>query len=201
MQADNALRDALQEVEGVQHAVVDRATGRVVLVCDESAPGEIETAVRGRLAVEGLELGGLELLVSYSTRPDVQRRVRFESVAVEAVSAKFSVATVSLEWRGRSHPGRAQGEGGMPLELRLCALATIEALQATVASELTFQLVGIKAIRIFDHDLIAALLHSPQAADRRLIGTSLVLDDPHRSAAMAVLNATNRILGNYLVAE
>jgi hypothetical protein len=31
-----------------------------------------------------------------------------------------------------------------------------------------------------------------------LIGASLATGDVHRSAALAVLNATNRVLGNYL---
>jgi hypothetical protein len=30
------------------------------------------------------------------------------------------------------------------------------------------------------------------------VGAALASGDPHRAAALAVLNATNRVLGNYL---
>ena len=127
-----------------------------------------------------------------------QRRVRFEGVEVQRPRPNYTIASVDLEWRGERYVGRSEGEGGGALELRVCGQATVEALQLIVGGEVTFQLVGVKAIRIFDHDLIAVLLHSPQAADRRLVGISLVVDDPDRSAVLAVLNATNRLLGNYI---
>jgi hypothetical protein len=42
------------------------------------------------------------------------------------------------------------------------------------------------------------LLRSEQAAEKQLIGSSLVAQGFHRAASLAVLNATNRLPGNFL---
>lgn len=195
------LRNELEAIEGVQRAVVEAARGEIVVVCDGESRSELESAVGQVLEREGVDAAMAELFFTHPARPTAQRRVRFKGVEVEHPQPSFSVARVTLEWMDEDHTARAEGEGGGALELRVCAQGTIEALHGVLGGEVTFQLVGVKAIRIFDHDLIAVLLHSPQAPDRRLIGLSLVADDLERSACIAVLNATNRLLGNYLVAE
>jgi hypothetical protein len=126
------------------------------------------------------------------------RRVRWMEVEVERPRAGWMVAEVELEWAGKTYRGKAEGETGVVAELRVVGLATTRALEAILDGAVTYAVVGIKSIRIFDHDLVAVLLHSPQAADRHLVGVSLVTSDIHRSASVAVLNATNRLLGNYL---
>ena len=191
------LRSELEAVDGVQRAVVDGVTGEIVVVCETRAQSTVEADLGAILTREGLSADAAELFFTHggSAPP---RRVRFEGVGVQRPRPNYTLATVELEWQGERYVGRAEGEGGGALELRVCAQATVEALHRIVGGEVTFQLVGVKAIRIFDHDLIAVLLHSPQAADRRLVGLSLVVDDPERAASLAVLNATNRLLGNYL---
>ena len=63
-----------------------------------------------------------------------------------------------------------------------------------------FQLVGIKPLRAFDADVVVALVRS-DVDGKSLIGAALEADDAHRAASIAVLNATNRLLGNYLSNE
>jgi hypothetical protein len=126
------------------------------------------------------------------------RRVRFIEILVEKPRIGWMSAATRLEWEGATYEGRAEGEGGPASELRISALATTRALEKLLDGELALSVVGIKSMRIFDHDLVAVLLHSPQATDRNLIGVSLVTADICRSAALAVLNSTNRLLGNYL---
>jgi hypothetical protein len=192
------LRSELEALDGVQRAVVDGATGEIVVVCETRAQSTVAPDLGAILAREGIPAESAEIFFTQGAGGVPQRRVRFEGVQVQRPRPNYTLATVELEWQGERYVGRAEGEGGGALELRVCAQATVEALHQVVGGEVTFQLVGVKAIRIFDHDLIAVLLHSPQAADRRLVGLSLVVDDPDRSAALAVLNATNRLLGNYL---
>jgi hypothetical protein len=191
------LRSELEALEGVQRAVVDGATGEIVVVCDTRSQTKFEPELEAILEREGIPAESAEIFFTHSGGGP-QRRVRFDGVEVQRPRPNYTIASVDLDWQDRRYLGRAEGEGGGALELRVCAQATVEALHQIIGGEVTFQLVGVKAIRIFDHDLIAVLLHSPQAADRRLVGLSLVVDDPDRSASLAVLNATNRLLGNYL---
>ena len=61
-----------------------------------------------------------------------------------------------------------------------------------------FELLGVKAVRAFDATVVIVSLSARDAAHAsRLVGSYLTDNDPPRGAALAVLNATNRILGNY----
>ena len=61
-----------------------------------------------------------------------------------------------------------------------------------------FELLGVKAVRAFDANVIIVSLAIPeQNQTHRVVGCYLTEDqDPTKGAAFAVLNATNRILGN-----
>lgn len=194
------LRRRLESVPGVLRAVVEDAGDRVFLICDGAPHPDFELEVREAAAQLGVATESLELGFCYTGRPDVQRRVRFAAVEMEHARANSTSARVVLQWEGESFQGEADGETGGAFEIRTSAQAALHALQRVLAGRLTFQLVGVKALRIFDHDLVAVLLHSPEVPDRRLVGTSLVQDDIHRAAALAVLNATNRLVGSYLSA-
>jgi hypothetical protein len=53
-------------------------------------------------------------------------------------------------------------------------------------------------VRAFDATVIIVSLSAREAGGaRRLVGSFLTDEDPPRGAALAVLNATNRIMGNY----
>ena len=72
----------------------------------------------------------------------------------------------------------------------------LRALESILNGRMRFGLVGIKSFRAFDSDVVVVLVRTDHV--NQLIGASLATGDPHRSAALAVLNATNRVLGNYL---
>ena len=64
--------------------------------------------------------------------------------------------------------------------------------------QVSFDLLGVKAVRAFDSTvLIVSLSVREEALAKRLVGSFLTDADPPRGAALAVLNATNRMLGNY----
>src|SRR5690606_25798180 len=131
----------------------------------------------------------------------VHRRVRFRDAILTRPRVGIASVRVALEWNEQVYEGVAEGEGGLPLELRVSARAALRAIESVLADRLRFELVGVKAIRIFDHDFVAVLLRCADAPERRLIGVSLSSADLPSATARAVLNATNRLLGNYLVTD
>jgi hypothetical protein len=71
-------------------------------------------------------------------------------------------------------------------------------LERVVQPKLGFELLGVKAVRAFDAVVVIVSLSARQEARAsRLVGAYLAETDPPRGAALAVLNATNRILGNF----
>ena len=67
-------------------------------------------------------------------------------------------------------------------------------------SGLGFELLGVMAVRAFDATVVIVSLAATggEGTDQRVVGSVLTETDPSRAAALAVLNATNRILGNRL---
>ena len=53
-------------------------------------------------------------------------------------------------------------------------------------------------MRAFDATVVIVSLSARTTEATRLVGSCLTDSDPPRGAALAVLNATNRLLGNYL---
>ena len=193
--ARERLRAELEALEGVTRAVVEYDPPRVLLVCERTeSPTEI--LVNTVLASHGLPADQTEVQVAYLPHPEPRRRVRFVGARMDKSSIGRARATVELEWSGQVYRASVEGESGPALELRLAALATLRTLEAILGERLTFELVGIKSFRAFDTDVVVVLLRTEPV--NSLIGASLATNDPYRSASLAVLNATNRVLGNYL---
>ena len=191
------VRAELEEIEGVRRAVIDGPPYVVYVVADRGAGFPAEMVVHSVLFRHGLGPGDAELHVAYTGEPEARRRVRFVSARVDVSRVGRAQARVELEWAGQVHVGELEGETGPAPEQRLASLATLAALDQVLGGKVRFQLVGIKPLRAFDADVVVALLKS-DVDGRSLIGAALAADDPNRAASVAVLNATNRILGNYL---
>ncbi len=112
-------------------------------------------------------------------------RLRFQDFAFERLPSGRCSAKVVLSWAdGRQFTGESDGVISQAGELRCCAEAT--------------ELLGVKAVRAFDAVVVIVSLSARQEARAsRLVGAYLAETDPPRGAALAVLNATNRILGNF----
>lgn len=194
------LRKALEALPGIRRVLIDESPARVLLVCDP--PGgypPIDAAARALLLREGVQPDMADLQISYLGPPQARRRVRFLNLQVERPRAGHLQAKATLEWNERVYEGRAEGESGPAGDLRVCSQATLHALEEVLEGVMSFQLVGIKSSRIFDDDMVAVLVYATDMPDRRLVGTSMVAEgEPCRAASLAVLNATNRTLGNYL---
>jgi hypothetical protein len=104
-----------------------------------------------------------------------------------------------LAWSdGRQFVGESEGVISQAGELRCAAEATVRALERVVQPKLALEVLGVKAVRAFDATVvIVSLAARADAVASRLVGSYLAEKDPPRGAALAVLNATNRVLGNY----
>jgi hypothetical protein len=69
---------------------------------------------------------------------------------------------------------------------------------------MVFRLIGVKSVKAFDETIaiVALSVHDPESRqERRLLGTAPASEDNlPTGVARAVLNATNRVLGNFLLA-
>jgi hypothetical protein len=129
----------------------------------------------------------------------VGERLRFEDFAFQRLQNGRCRARVVLSWAdGRQFTGESEGIISQAGELRCCAAATVAALERVVQPKLGFELLGVKAMRAFDATVVIvslSLRHEGRVS--RLVGAYLTEEDAPRGAAVAVLNATNRILGNF----
>lgn len=198
--ARDELRVSLEGVEGVEHVFVAGPPWRLHLVCSGTAAerGPLDAEVGVALAHSGFEPGEVAVSVSYAERPEARRRVRFVDSELEHPRVGWAVSRVSIEWNGSIANGEAEGESNPTYDLRLSAVATVKALQSLVPPAPHFHVVGVKPLRVFDQDLVVVLVRVEGSLDQPLVGSSLVTGGAARSASLAVLNALNRILGNYL---
>jgi hypothetical protein len=195
VEARERLRTELESLDGVRRAIVDEDPLRVYVVC-EHTEGPVEMLVRSILARNGLLADAAEVHIAYLPNPEPRRRVRFVAARLGTPRTGRARAEVELEWSGQTYRDEVEGETGSAMELRHAAQATLGALGAILNGRMQFSLVGIKSFRAFDTDVVVVLLRTDNV--NTLIGASLATGEPHRSAALAVLNATNRVLGNYL---
>src|SRR6266404_3400464 len=107
-----------------------------------------------------------------------EERLRFQEFGFQRLANGRCRAKVVLTWSdGRRFEGASDGVSSQTGELRCCAVA---------------------AVRAFDATVVIVSLSARAEEATRLVGSCLTEVDPPRGAALAVLNATNRLLGNYL---
>lgn len=130
----------------------------------------------------------------------MSERLRFEEFAFQRLPNGRCRAKVVLTWAdGRRFEGESDGVTSQAGELRCCAAAAVQALERAVQPALALELLGVKSVRAFDSMVVIVSMSARATGEAtRLVGSSLSEGDPPRGAALAVLNATNRLLGNYL---
>jgi hypothetical protein len=129
-----------------------------------------------------------------------RERLRFTGFSLVRSPSGRVTCEVTLEWApGEAILGRAEGQASPAGDARLGAEAAIRALESFTEGSITFELVGVKVVRAFDANVvIASLIQRGDSGPDRLLGCYLADGDMVRGAALAVLNATNRVLGNYI---
>jgi hypothetical protein len=131
-----------------------------------------------------------------------RERLRFVDFAIIRTRGGACEVEVALQWPGGERiVGRATGPSSPMGDLRIAADAAVRALEEFTGGQSRFALVAFKVVRAFDSNLVVVSVgHGPQPRGR-LIGCFLADTDLPRAAALAVLNATNRILGNYIATQ
>lgn len=131
-----------------------------------------------------------------------RQRLRFQDFQLHVFPDGRCRAEVALEWIGDDliH-GEADGTQTMQGTLRAAALACMKAAQAATDEGLLLELRGVKAVRAFDAWVVIVSVQGDSAEGTyRLLGAATCPDDASiaRSSVHAVLDATNRVLENYL---
>ncbi|MFC1661784.1 hypothetical protein ACFL3S_10090 [Gemmatimonadota bacterium] len=124
-------------------------------------------------------------------------RLRFEDFSLDRFPDGRCRATTRLGWiEGKVFLGEAEGTQTLEGELRAGAQAAVVAATGAAQGHLTLSLRGVKAIRAFDSWVIVVSVGAAgEIEHRRLIGAYPSEErDMARGAALAVMDATNRVL-------
>lgn len=133
---------------------------------------------------------------------DRQERLRFSDFALERTTAGVVTCKLALELGDTTVRGQAVGNGSAAGDSRLGAQAALHALEVFSGGELVFELIGVRVVRAFDANVvIISLVQHSERGREKLLGCYLAEDDPVRGAALAVLNATNRVVSSYIVSR
>lgn len=127
------------------------------------------------------------------------RTIRFVDARVEHLGDESCKATVELERRdGGMFVGSARGPKSRQDELRAIARATSDALsEAFDDRAVRVRVVNVSLVESLTHTAVLVTLAVSRGSDQHsLLGVCDVAGDPVRAAALAVLNATNRYLGD-----
>lgn len=157
------------------------------------------------------------LMISLVTDPDIsftpgltdprgtpsssrRERLRFTRFVFERSRTAHCRAEVELEYEpGDTVVGTAEGVATALGDVRLAAEATLRAIEKFSKGEVQLELLGVKQMRAFDANVvIVSVVSSRGDGERRLLGCHLVDDDLLRGTVIATLQATNRVLGNFI---
>jgi len=128
-----------------------------------------------------------------------RERLRFTDFRFRRATDGRCSAEVELEWiEGHKVRGTASGQSSATVDLRVAAEAGLRAIESFSDGGLAFELIGVKSIRVFDANVVIVSIANRHDGPQKLLGSCLVEDDPVRGAVVAVLNATNRVLGNFI---
>src|SRR5712672_2008931 len=127
----------------------------------------------------------------------LRERLRFVDFEMRRLQNGRCRARVVLEWRPEEQfIGTAEELGSQAGELRCAAQAAVGAIERAVGGGAKFELLGVKSVRAFDATVVIVSLTSKQEERAsRLVGSYITDDFSSRGAALAVMNATNRLLG------
>jgi hypothetical protein len=193
-----ALRPRLEQIPEVESVIIDEPAGKICLICDpQSLETPILAAARSELRSAGADEDSVSIEIVVRTSGVSRHRVRFVSIERHLEPENRVRVRIQLEWKGELREGSASGEAGEFIELRTAAVAAVNALEGIVGEPLQVKVVGVKQVRAFDTELMVVSMHRTVNPTQRLVGAVPGSRDPRASAAIAVLNGLNRLLGNY----
>ncbi len=136
-----------------------------------------------------------------SDRLDPSVRLRLVSCRIEHGRGATTRATVECEGpsSGLLTTGTQDGSSSPGGDLRLIALATLDAVTQATCGALHLDLIGVKPLRAFDTNLVVvAVLAHHEGTSTRMVGAAMAEDDAVDGTARATLHAVNRLAGPLL---
>jgi len=129
-----------------------------------------------------------------------RERLRFTDFRFDRTPSGRSSATVQFEWiEGDPIMGKATGQTSELGDLRIASEAALRAIETFSQGAFKLELLGVKLIRAFDSNvIIVAISVIKEDGAVRLLGCTLAERDPLHGSVIAVLHATNRLLGNLI---
>ncbi len=121
-------------------------------------------------------------------------RLRFVSAELTTTPDARARARVTLADGPEEFTGEVEGVGGDVVELRLAAEAAIQALHTATDTAGILQLVGVKIVNAFDGKVVLVCITSSLRPKAKLLGAVPVTEEPEEGVAIAILDATNRLL-------
>jgi hypothetical protein len=156
-------------------------------------------------------------MAAVSPESRVGSRLRFQSLDSETLpNSRFQVQVTLGQTGDRSFHGTAEGMNLAEGRMRAGAEATIQALCEFLKDRMEFEFRGARTVRTFDAYVVIVAVRSRQigaegtvpgdrggkSKELDLIGCVAIPDrDLARGAALAVMNATNRLLEHPVLAE
>ena len=126
-------------------------------------------------------------------------RNKLEELVVDQVGDRCSARVMLSLSPGVEIIGTAEGEASQRGRLRCAAEATAQAIEGATAEQLELTVLAVKLVETIDAVIVVMALASPANQDgQRMVGSCLVQGQPDRSAVLAVLSATNRLVGPLL---
>ena len=128
-------------------------------------------------------------------------RLKFISLKFENTSGSRQAQVILGMQPDLMYIGTAECSEDGGDELRCPALATVDAIhRAASETGRIVELVGVKGIQVHDATVVVVSLWARLGGGkRRLVGSCVAEEDTAKAAALAVLNATNRLLGVTMV--
>lgn len=193
------IRSRIEGIEGVQRVLVDPDRSEVWIVGrPDAASVALEAGARDVLGRMRIDADALSILVVRPAAGAERQRVRFAGIERRVEEDGQVRVRVALEWEDEIFHGEELGGLGLTLEIRAAAAAAVHAVALVTGGDVGLRLTGIKQVRAFDQEIMVASMARTGGASQHLVGAVLTGSDPLRAAVMAVLNALNRVLGNYL---
>jgi hypothetical protein len=127
----------------------------------------------------------------------VPRRVKFAGAEVKSSARAGEVVSITLERKGQAFVGRQKnGAGTGTDEIRHAAQATLDALRKVVGNGTGIELTAAGPVAALGQRFVLAVVDvTLRGETHTLMGVCPLSLNPSRDAALAVLDACNRVLG------
>ena len=188
-----------------------------VLVSGELAPKNVVRNIESALMAHlGMKVDHRKISVA-TTKPDgatpavgvpvqangdsgqqklAERRLYFEDVEVRGSRASGSTCKVTLKRGDATWIGEAEGIESARTRVELAARAALTAIKNFEGSRRAWELVGVRRVDAFDTAFVFVGVETWIGRERTLLtGTCEIRDSAETSAVLAILDATNRWLG------